>query len=352
MISSLQSLRFIFAIIIFFHHYVVNGVGLFYAGGACGVSFFIILSGFVMFAGYGNRVLKPEFNEKKFMLTRLIRLYPLHFLCLLGFLCLHIVHLSSIRNILNLIPNVFLLQSWIPIYEVYFSGNAVSWCLADMMFFYAMFPLLAKLLNHSGLKKMCLWFLPLFVIYFLAMILLPDEYCHQLLYISPAFRLMDFLIGMLMYKVYYELENKGWRNKLIALSYTKKSSIELFLVLFLIIVITTVPYLESRYYYAALWWIIMPELILYFAFVDKSGGVISSFLKSRWIVALGEISFSLYMIHYQAIGVLHSIFDKLRLDMIWQAEFAISFLIILSASYLVFHYYETPVSLYFKKKLV
>lgn len=39
MISSLQSLRFIFAIMIFIHHYTVNGEGLFDAGGTCGVSF-------------------------------------------------------------------------------------------------------------------------------------------------------------------------------------------------------------------------------------------------------------------------------------------------------------------------
>lgn len=350
MISSLQSLRFVFAIMIFFHHYVVNGVGLFNAGGTCGVSFFIILSGFVMFAGYGNRVLKPEFNEKEFMLKRLIRLYPLHLLCLLGFLYLTRVHLFSIGYIIELLPNIFLLQSWIPIKEVYFSGNAVSWCLADMIFFYAMFPLLAKLLNRAKLKKTCLWFIPLLVAYLFIMVLLPDNYCHQLLYISPAFRLIDFFIGMLMYKVYHKFKNEGLEDRIIVWSYTKKSLIEIFCVLLLTVAIMAVPYLELRYYCAALWWLVMPELILCFALFDKSGGVISSFLKKRWMIILGEISFSMYMVHYMAISVLHSIFDK-YLRMVWQVEFAVSFLIILSASYLVFHYYETPVSLYFKKKL-
>ena len=51
MIVSLQSWRFIFALMIFLHHFPVNGKGLFEAGGSCGVSFFLILSGFAMAAG-------------------------------------------------------------------------------------------------------------------------------------------------------------------------------------------------------------------------------------------------------------------------------------------------------------
>jgi len=282
----------------------------------------------------------------------LIRLYPLHILCLLGFLVLNIAHLFSVKEIVKLLPNAFLLQSWIPIKGIYFSGNAVSWCLADMMFFYAMFPLLAKLLNRGGVKKICSWFVPMLGIYFFIMVFLPSAYCHPLLYISPAFRLIDFFIGMLTYKVYHEIESKVWKDRIVACSYAQKSFIEILLVLFLTVTIMAVPYIEMRYYCAALWWLIMPEIILYFALVNESGGVIFSYLKSRWMIALGEISFSLYMIHYMGIPVLHFIFNKLGLNMIWQAEFSVSFLIILFVSYLVYHYYENPISSFLKKKLI
>lgn len=127
MISTLQSLRFVFAIMIFLHHYSVNGCGLFDAGGTAGVSFFIILSGFVMSVGYCGKILKPEFSGKEFFFKRLIRLYPLHLLCLLGFVSLHIMHLDAV-GILKLVPNALLIQSYIPIKGIYFSGNAVSWC--------------------------------------------------------------------------------------------------------------------------------------------------------------------------------------------------------------------------------
>ncbi len=351
MINTLQSLRFVFAIMIFFHHYVVNGVGLFAAGGPCGVSFFMILSGFVMSAGYGEKVLKPAFDGKEFFIKRLIRLYPLHVLCLLGFIVLNIMHLSAMDYI-KLLPNVLLLQSWVPINSIYFSGNAVSWCLTDMMFFYAMFPLLARLLNYGEVKKICLYFSLLLAIYFLIIIFLPDIYCHRLLYISPAFRLIDFFIGMLMFKIYHELESKGWGGKIVSWSYTKKSGIEILFILFLVITIMVAPHLEKRYYYAALWWIIIPETVLLFALFNKSGGVISTLLKSKWMLVSGEISFSLYMIHQMGIGVILSVFTKLGIDIPWQIEFCVCFLLILAASYIVYHYYEIPVSQYLKKKLI
>lgn len=223
---------------------------------------------------------------------------------------------------------------------------------SDMLFFYAMFPLLAKFMNRAGFKRVCCWFIPLLLAYFFVMFLLPDDYCHQLLYISPAFRLIDFFIGMLIYKAYHQLQSRGWEDRIINWSYAKKSSIELLLVLLLAATIIVVPHLEVRYYYAALWWLIMPELILAFALFNKSGGGISTLLKNRWMIAMGEISFSLYMIHQMAIGVLHAIFYKLGINMIWQVELVACFLIILFASYLVYHYYETPVSQYLKKKLI
>lgn len=271
MIGSLQSLRFVFCIMIFLHHYTVDGESLFYAGGVCGVSFFMILSGFVMSAGYSEKVACPSFTRTRFFIKRLIRLYPLHLLCLLGFLFLHFSTLS-VMGYLKLIPNVLLLQSWIPVKGVYFSGNAVSWCLSDMLFFYAMFPVLSRGLNRLEHKKIYWRGISLLLLYCSIMLWLPEAYCHQLLYISPAFRLIDFLIGMLVYKVYNEWKTKGYDRRMNAWSYAQKSFIELFLVMFLTSIIMLVPQLDLRYYCAALWWFVMPGMILYFALINKSGG--------------------------------------------------------------------------------
>lgn len=208
MIATLQSLRFVFAVMIFLHHFSVDGEGLFYPGGSCGVSFFMILSGFVMSVGYGEKTLQAGFYKKEFFIKRLVRLYPLHFLCLLGFIVLRLGNLSDLQ-VATLLPNAFLLQSWIPVKDFYFSGNAVSWCLSDMMFFYAMFPLL-----YRGMEKVKRWFLPVLVLYVIVLFSLPDDYCHPLLYISPLFRLLDFVIGMLTYKAYCFLKDRNMPERL------------------------------------------------------------------------------------------------------------------------------------------
>ena len=130
MIKSLQSWRFIFALMIFLHHFPVDGVGLFRAGGTCGVSFFLILSGFVMSAGYAEKVERKEFRYGNYFKKRLTRIYPLHLLCLLAAAAILVAAGTfGIKDGAIFCINAALVQSWIPLSGVYFSFNAVSWCL-------------------------------------------------------------------------------------------------------------------------------------------------------------------------------------------------------------------------------
>lgn len=350
MINSLQSLRFIFAIMIFLHHYPVNGEGLFYAGGSCGVAFFMILSGFVMSAGYSEKVTQPNFERRSYFLKRLIRLYPLHLLCLLGFVSIHVLH-YGISDYIKLLPNIFLIQSWIPVNSIYFSGNAVSWCLSDMLFFYGMFPLLINFL-HSDKKKLKYWLYIALLFYLLFMILIPESYCHALLYISPVFRLVDFFIGMLTYRFYQKLVETKFAERIKTFPFITKSIIEVVVILVLIIAIMIVPHIEMRYYAAFLWWFIMPEIIVLFALFNKSGGVISKLLDTKIIVFVGGFSFTFYMIHQLAITILQAIFHKLNLEVMWQLKMLVVFILVLFASYLVYSYYEIPITKYLKRKLL
>lgn len=268
MISSLQSLRFLFAIMIFLHHFK----GLFPAGGACGVSFFIILSGFVMSAGYGEKVEQTNFKYKGFILKRLIRIYPLHILCLLGYIVIRILYLSF-SDYLKLIPNLFLLQSWIPVRGVYFSGNAVSWCLSDLLFFYTIFPFLAKLINNlNNNRTYCLGIL-IVLFYFLIALFMPEKYSHQFLYISPIFRLIDFLIGMYTYKLYIKISNSILNDGLLNLTFTTKSIIEFLSICLVFIPVLLYTSISNNFYYSFVWWFIMPVLILIFALFNKRGGI-------------------------------------------------------------------------------
>ena len=135
MIETLQSLRFIFVLMIFMSHFTYRGICAFDAGGDCGVSFFFILSGFVLSLGYGSRIREGTFCYGRFMLRRLRKIYPLHLLCLLFFL---VVSRSDFD--LTVLLNELLLQSWVPDPNYYFSCNSVSWFLSSLLFCYLVFP--------------------------------------------------------------------------------------------------------------------------------------------------------------------------------------------------------------------
>ena len=85
MIQTLQSLRFIFIMLIVFSHIIGKS---FDFGGECGVSFFFMLSGFVLSLAYGRKVEERQFSTRSFVLRQLLKFYPLHILMLMAFVAL------------------------------------------------------------------------------------------------------------------------------------------------------------------------------------------------------------------------------------------------------------------------
>ena len=145
-IGALTGLRFLAAFAVFLHH-VAGHFGIPHCPmplGAIGVSFFFVLSGFILVYVYQHR-LKSTSDIPKFYFTRWARIWPLHFVCLVLFFFFlssfsHAFHSSD--NFWKLIANLFLLQSWIPSSQWAFAFNSVSWSISTEFFFYLAFPLL------------------------------------------------------------------------------------------------------------------------------------------------------------------------------------------------------------------
>lgn len=270
MINSLQSLRGIFALVIFLHHFPVNGKGLFEAGGSMGVEFFLLLSGFVMCAGYENKVDSDNLRFDKFFLKRVIRVYPLHLLCLVGFIVLNIMHLNF-KGLLVLVPNWALLQSWIPIQTVYFSGNAVSWCLSDLMFFYAVFPAIIKLL-HLHRHNFYITLGVLTVIYLTGISFIPESLWHPLIYISPLFRLFDFVLGIVLWQIWIKYRKSSLCRSVILLPKSVKTVLEALVLCLVIIGAIVYTHIPENYSAVSLWWIPMLTTIFAFTLFNNRGG--------------------------------------------------------------------------------
>ena len=93
MIKPLTSLRFVFALMVFASHLsfleyspnesIRNAYLSVFREGYIGVSFFFILSGFILAYNYGARILDSITDIGSFLKARFARIYPLHLLTML-----------------------------------------------------------------------------------------------------------------------------------------------------------------------------------------------------------------------------------------------------------------------------
>lgn len=296
MIIELQSLRGLFIFFIFLHH-----LSVFPAGGDWGVSFFIILSGFVLSLGYGERAISGRLPVLPFVRRRLSKIYPLHLICLLlGALFLTRKFAPGLFKVWGL--NMVLLQAWVPDENIYFSGNPVAWYLSCFLFFYFVFPWVVPLVS-----RMRLWAAALLVaLYFAAVNLVPEHLMVGLIYINPAFRVFDFLLGILLWRVWKQMEPQtAFRSR----SVTAKSLVELAVVGLSVVWVVVYPAVAQRYGMASYWWPINLLIVFIFASFSGSGGIISRMLRWQPLVWFGNRSFAFYMTHYLVIHMLFHIMD-------------------------------------------
>lgn len=341
MIGSLQSLRFIFAIFIFLHH-----LSLFELGGTCGVSFFFILSGFVMMKNYGEEVLLSSFSYYHYIKKRIIRIYPLHLLCLFTFI---LINYKSITPIYlgKLFPNMLLLQSWIPQRNYYFSGNALSWSLSCLVFFYACFPLMVNVVRKLNFKSKFVLALSIVTLYIVALISIPEDLSHAFFYINPIFRLLDFAIGMSTYKVYKAISKRSSEK-----SYSNATLMEFGALLFLFVSLLLGLVVPDRILYSVLYWLPISLLILTFAYTNSHFGLISKILNNKILIILSEGSFVLYIIHQLSFTILDKVRNELQIEIGVGHKALLYFIILTLASMLIAKYIERPTSSYLKKRLL
>ncbi|MFE6814850.1 acyltransferase family protein [Streptomyces sp. NPDC057675] len=194
-------MRWVAAFIVFVYH--VRNFGYFGPGqsgrlvnwafgpGSVGVSFFLVLSGFVL--AWSAR---PGERAHAFWRRRLAWIYPIHLVTATAALVLAYTLLPGLRpsGIREAAANLLLISSWNR--EWWQALNPVSWSLVCEAFFYAAFPTLHAVLGRfpvRGLKAAAL-------VGVLCMMLLPwVDTTYSLgwtLYSSPLGRLPEFIVGV------------------------------------------------------------------------------------------------------------------------------------------------------------
>ena len=326
MIPVFNTLRFLFITLIFLFH-----IGLF-GYGYSGVTFFFMLSGFVLTLGYGEKALGENFSYGNFMKKRISKLYPLHLLCLAFFIVYHL-SMGHHVNFSILIPNLFLVQSWVPRMSFYSSGNGVTWFLSDTIFFYAMFPLLCRWM-HGHFRRFVTGLGIALVVYFVLIQLIPAKLQHGLFYINPAFRLLDFILGMLLCKAYLVLKNRPLSRLVTGSSFA--AAVLIFVGFSFIHAAVQEPYGAGYnvYSFASLYWIPCAFLILTGALYNPG----HQGALGRW----GTYSFTFFMIHQL---ILFMVDDLVPQTGAWASLYvraAVLFPICYTLAYLIFTCFEKP----------
>lgn len=345
-IKPLTSLRFFFALAVFGHHCSFlakeEGLasqiyfGLFYEG-FIGVTFFFILSGFILSYAYQDRLLQKTVRRKQFYWGRFARIYPLH---LFTFLLMVPVRRADWLEggagmiLAKLCAQLSLTQSYWLIDDIYSSYNAPAWSISDEAFFYLLFPFLLMGIERMwrkwnyGVVALAAFFL----IIPISMPLVPPDWQHEVFYVHPLVRLADFSLGVLLYQLWRRQEG----SSLTRLPGTVAEILSLGLLAVFLFFNTD---LAETYRYSAYYW--GPMLVVIWVFAQSSGAI-SRLLSSSWLVYLGEISFAIYLIHRPVMRYYFSLKGKLLpFDAVY-VDLLVLLCLTLLSSHLCYRYIERP----------
>lgn len=283
-IDSLQYLRAFAALWVLLTHVLqmlnINPGGVSFAG-QWGVDIFFLLSGFIIYL-----TTRDHSSWKAFAIKRVFRIFPAYWLCLIIYILYSAIYNDGGYNCLNIIQNVLMIPFSEPIgFSSLIVGQAWSTCY-EMYFYF----LLAVLLVFGVSKK---WLLPLILILFF------------LGYALSGFLPMDGLVGYL-----YSLIGKHHvlffcEGIIIARFHEwirdfkiKKS----LLIVISIISLLFYCFILCQQYGFVISFIASP---LFFFIVYKANEILpEKGVVNKVMVTLGDISFSIYLIHLVVIRFL------------------------------------------------
>ncbi|MEV7028191.1 acyltransferase, partial [Kitasatospora sp. NPDC093558] len=221
-LPSLTGMRMIAALMVFFFHalyqypFASKGTSDIYGsvfgqGGWTGVGFFFLLSGFVL--AWSAR---PADTARRFLRRRFFKVFPNHLVTYVAAAVIFLLLGQSLGG-WKALANLLLLQAWFPQIDVETSVNPVAWSLSVEALFYVSFPLLLRLVGRIRPQRlwavagalvaavlvvpMIAWALPDRPGLFFAPV---SQWQFWLVYVLPATRVLDFVLGMLLARIVKE----------------------------------------------------------------------------------------------------------------------------------------------------
>lgn len=279
-IQSFQGLRAVAILLIFLSHAFPRV----HRWGGCGVSFFIVMSGFL----YEMR--DPSAPSAASLMKGLLRkaqkLWPLHFVTFLFSLkfAQDFLQTAGMKKFLGTaVINLAMIQSWFTDSDIYFSFNLVSWYLTLVFFFALLSPFLHKLIvkiKHPELLIAC-GVIADILICAVSLRTVPGK-LHWFVYISPIARLVDYVIGMAAFRLAEKYKHCG---RLLIPGYI------------LLIIMLVLCFRVDNEYQTVAAWICSSVFIITGLYSTERNGQTSKLLGSRTAVWIGNLSMEIFLMH-------------------------------------------------------
>ncbi len=328
----------------------------------CKQHFFMYLTGsglvgFFIMSGFLLCMLHPvneHFSHSKFVAERALRIYPMHWLALLLLLMLWYFFGETYKcNWPSLIPNVLLVQSFIPDKACFLSFNGVAWFLCDLLLCYVCYPYFVRWFNRIRLRWLLLLFAVLFVAYCILVWPLDagdDEPILAYFHVFPPFRLYEFAMGIVVYRVWSELKGLSWtETQIIVIELIAYGAYAL-----LIAVAYSFPHVfTGNYHDNVMWEIPMAFVVLVVAMNAGREGLVGRLLCCAPLQWLGRHSMEIFLFQAIAGGIYNYLVCPLfgHFGILVYEYYAWGiFVVLLPLSWGIHRYVSVPLYAWAKKK--
>lgn len=293
-ILNIQSLRFFFIMLVVFSHISYNTTSL----GACGVCFFFVLSGFILSWAYGERIALNSFSTPRFLAHQMVKMYPLYVVMIVVMaVYFHCVGIYDV-SLKDFAVNLFLLQTWFPHSVRPFVIDSPTWFLCDIVVCYICFRTLYRTIMLSGRRRLLVLSAIVLAAYSSAVTFMPE--CNEGdLYDFPVFRLVDFSMGIILFRFYVSGKGRALSERTLALSAGMGNSIcAAFLIVLAVMFYFFIFNNKSAFRYGCLFLPYMLALIFWFASTDKRNDLfVNKILHKPWMLSLGGLTMEMFIIH-------------------------------------------------------
>jgi peptidoglycan/LPS O-acetylase OafA/YrhL len=348
-LPALTGIRFYAALAVFLSHVSLvpkmerlsDGYKVFDLG-IVGVSFFFVLSGFILTNNYADvfRRSIPASSYIQFIWGRFSKIYPVHFVTMLMALPIQIFSPNKPLDWRALPLHALLIQCWLPFTKTIFYNylNVPSWSISCEWFFYLLAP--AAMFCVLGDIRRRVLLLAIIAVYIstLGLFLWHSQSdfarAYFLNWFAPS-RFVDFLVGVFLARAFLSAHAQRWAAWSISAQ------------------ISGLAYLVA----VVLWrdhapWplrgglIYVPGAALLVFGLAYSRGFFAAHLGGPWLRRLGMASFSFYMLHTPMCRALRGVYYHFGWETnTWMGFWFVAisaYIVVQAAAFVMFYKFELP----------